>query len=193
MNQMRDARRLAWSVLAAWPCWSTALAAPVPDTSEVFKATAVVKTAGGASVTMPVSITVDRKTPPAEADALAAAFKSGGGDALHTALAGITPTGWVTLAGETTPTRVTFERAANDGRLLTILTDQPLLFFGAGLPDAPPKDGYDFAVIDLILPASGAGAGTIAPAAQITHRDGAFVVKDYGQDVIWLTDVIRRP
>ena len=66
-----------------------------------------------------------------------------------------------------TPTRFTIERATGDGRLLTILADRPLLFVGAGVPGAKPKEGYDFAVIDIEVDAKGNGSGTIAPAAKI--------------------------
>jgi hypothetical protein len=63
--------------------------------------------------------------------------------------------------------------------LITIVTDTPLLFLGAGVPGAKPKDGYDFAVVDLEVDASGAGSGTLAPAANVTLKGSAFVVEDY--------------
>ena len=107
--------------------------------AEVFPATAAVKSAGG-SASAAVTITIDRKMSPSEADTLRAAFKGGGAAALRKALAGVPPTGSVRIgAGSATPTRVTIERPTGGGRLLTILTDQPLLFVGAGLPGAKPK------------------------------------------------------
>ena len=119
-----------------------------------------------------------------------AAFKTGGAAALRKALAGTAATGTVQLgAGSATPTRFTLERRTGDGRLLTILTDQPLLFLGAGMPGAKPKEGYDFAVIDIEVDAKGGGSGTLAPAAKIRMNQGAFVVEDYGAEIVRLTAV----
>jgi hypothetical protein len=92
-------------------------------------------------------------------------------------------------AGAATPTRLTLERATGKGRLLTIVTDKPILFLGAGLPDAKPREGYDFAVIDIEVDAKGAGSGMLAPAAKVTLNEGAFVVQDYGAEAVQLTGV----
>jgi hypothetical protein len=70
-----------------------------------------------------------------------------------------------------------------------MLTDQPLLFVGAGVPGAKPKAGYDFAVIDIEVDGKGSGSGTIAPAAKIKMNQGAFVVEDYGAELVRLTAV----
>ena len=61
------------------------------------------------------------------------------------------------------------------------------MFLGASLPGAKAKEGYDFAVIDIRLDAKGNGTGTLAPAAKITLKDGAFVVEDYGVEGVQLT------
>ena len=37
------------------------------------------------------------------------------------------------------------------------------------------------------LDAKGSGTGTLAPAAKITLKDGAFVVEDYGVEGVQLT------
>ncbi len=159
--------------------------------AEVYTATAAVKTAGGASASAPVTISIDRKMSPREAETLTAAFKSGGAAALRKALVGVAPTGSVKLGGASaTPTRLTIERASGKGRLLTMVTDQPVLFVGGGMPDAKPKEGYDFAVIDIEVDGSGNGAGTLAPAAKIKLNQDAFVVEDYGGvEVVRLTAV----
>jgi hypothetical protein len=160
--------------------------------AESFTATATVKTAGGAKATAPVTITIDRTMPEAEADKLVAAFKSGGAAGLRKALAGVPPTGFVQLSeGAPTPARITIERPTDKGRLIIIVTDTPLLFLGAGVPGAKPKDGYDFAVIDLEVDASGAGSGTLAPAAKITLNGSGFVVEDYASDLVRLAGVKR--
>ena len=159
--------------------------------AEVFTATAAVKAASGASASAPVTMTIDRKMSQREAETLTAAFKSGGAAALRKALVGVPPTGSVRVGtGAATPTRVTIERPTGDGRLLTILTDKPLAFVGAGAPGAKAKEGYDFAVIDIQVDAKGNGSGTLAPAAKIKMNQDAFVVEDYGgTEIVRLTAV----
>jgi hypothetical protein len=175
---------LASTVLVA--ATTPALAQP----SETFTATASVKTAGGASAEAPVTITLDRKTPQSEADSLMAAFKTGGAAGLRKALAGVKPTGSVQLgAGKPTPARITIERATEKGRLLTIVTDQPIALLGAGLPGAKAKEGYDFAVVDIEVDAKGVGSGTMSPAAKVALKQGAFVVDDYASELVRLTGV----
>ena len=158
---------------------------------EVFTATAAVKTDGGGSTSAPMTITIDRKMSDTEASALVAAFKTGGPTGLRKKLAGVPPTGTVRIgAGSATPTRFTIERATGgDGRLLTILTDQPLAFVGAGMPGAKPREGYDFAVIDIEVDGKGNGSGSVAPAAKIKMNQDAFVVEDYGAEAVRLTAV----
>ena len=158
--------------------------------AEVLTATAAVKSAAGAGASAPVTITIDRKMSQSEADGLVAAFKTGGAAGLRKALAGVKPTGTVKIgAQKAAPTRFTIERVTGDGRLLTILSDQPLLFLGASVPGAKPKEGYDFAVIDVVLDAKGNGTGTLAPAAKISLKQDAFVVEDYGVEGVQLTAV----
>jgi hypothetical protein len=168
-------------------------ALPTHAQSETYTATAAIKTAGGAAATAPVTIVVDRKMPQAEADKFLAAFKSGGSAALRKALAGVPPTGSVRVAGGSpTPTRLTIERPTDKGRLLTIVADTPILQLGAGVPGAKPKEGYDFAIIDLQVDAAGAGSGTFAPAAKVTVKQGVFVVDDYSGELVKLTGVSRK-
>jgi hypothetical protein len=174
---------------------AVAAAAVVPAHAqpETYTATASVKTAGGAAATAPVTIVVDRKMPQAEADKFLAAFKSGGTAALRKAMAGVAPTGSVRVGGGSpTPTRLTIERPTDKGRLLTIVADQPVLQLGAGVPGAKPKEGYDFAIIDLEVDAAGTGTGSFAPAAKVTVKQGVFVVEDYSGEILKLTGVSRK-
>ena len=161
--------------------------------AEVFTATAAVKTASGGSATAPVTITVARTMVKKEAEGLVAAFKAGGAAALRKALTGVPPTGSVQIGtGPATPTRITIERPTGDGRLLTIVTDRPVAFLGAGMPGAKPKEGFDFAVIDIVLDAKGGGSGTIAPAAKLKVNGDALVVEDYATESVQLTAVKKK-
>ena len=156
----------------------------------MFTATAAVKSAGGASASAPVTITIDRKMSQSEADALVAAFKSRRRGRAAEGARGGPPHRHGSDWRRQRHADALHDRApTGDGRLLTILTDQPLLFVGAGVPGAKPKEGYDFAVIDIEVDAKGNGSGTIAPAAKIKMNQGAFVVEDYGAEVVRLTAV----
>ena len=158
--------------------------------AETFTGTATLKTAGGATATAPVTIVVDRKVTTAEADAVTAAFTKGGTAALRKALQALPPAGSIQLgAGKSTRMRLALERTTDKGRLLTIVSDEPILFLGAGVPGARPKEGFDFAIADIEIDAKGNGSGTLYPAAKIEVKQGAFVVADYGSDLIRLSDV----
>ena len=161
--------------------------------AETFTATATVKAAGGATATAPITIVVERKMSQAEADKFTAAFKTGGAAALRKALVGVPPTGSIKIgAGAAVPTRLTLERPTSDGRLLTIVTDTPLAFVGAGVPGAKSPEGHDFGVIDLEIRDKAASTGVIAPAAKVTvNAQGAFVVTDYSGEYIRLTAVTK--
>ena len=177
-------------VLAAMACVGTMAAAGSP--AETFTATASVKTAGAGAATAPVTVTVDRTMTQAEADKLLAAFKSGGAAGLRTALKGVKPTGSIQLgAGKATPTRLAIERQTDKGRLITMVSDTPILHLGAGLPDAKSKEGYDFAVIDLEV-GPGGGSGTLTPAAKVTVKGGAFVVEGYSTEPLHLASVTAK-
>ena len=188
----KTAMKRAMTCAAAVVAWMVAVV-PAHAQTETFTATAAVKTAGGAAAARPVTIVVDRKMPQSEADRFLAAFKAGGTEGLRKALVGVPPTGSVRIAnGAPTPTRLTLERPTASGRLITIVTDAPMIFLGSSLPGAKPREGYDFAIIDLELDASGAGSGTFTPAAKVTVRQGVFVVEDYSGEVAKLTGVSRK-
>ena len=158
--------------------------------AEAFTATATVKTAAGATASAPLVLSITRKMPQGEADAMVNAFKAGGAAALKKALVGVAPTGTVQIGtGAVVPTRLTVERITGAGRLLTVVTDQPLLFLGASLPGAKATQGYDFAVIDIEVDAQGSGSGTLAPAAKLRVNQGALVVDDYGIESVRLVAV----
>jgi hypothetical protein len=157
--------------------------------AETFTATATVKTAGAATATAPVTVTVDRIMTQAEADKLLEAFKAGGAAGLHKALKGVKPTGSIALGGgAAVPTRLAVERQTDKGRMITMVTDAPILHMGKGLPDAKPTEGYDFAVLDLEI-AAGGGSGTLTRAAKVTVKGGAFVVEGYSTEPLRLTSV----
>jgi hypothetical protein len=169
---------------------SVAAATSIQTGAETFSATAAIKTAAGAQASAPVTITITRKMSQAEADKLTSAFAAGGVTALRKALTGVAPTGTIQIgSGKATPTSMTLERPSDRGRLLTIVTTTPLLFIGAGLPDAKPQQGFDFGIVDLVVDAAGAGSGTMSPAAKVTVKQGVFVVDEYSGELVRLTNL----
>ena len=158
--------------------------------AETFTATATIKSGGGATASAPVTIVVDRKLSSAEADRVTAAFTQGGASELRKTLEALPPAGSIRFGGgKPAVTRLVLERPTDKGRLLTILSDEPMLFLGAGLPGSRPKEGFDFAIADIEVNEKGDGSGTLCPAAKITVRQGAFVVTDYGSEVVTLINV----
>jgi hypothetical protein len=181
-------------VALSGPIVARAMAQGAPGTPrpEIFTATASIKTAGGVAATAPVTITVDWKMPQSQADGLIDAFKMGGADALRKALDGVAPTGSVRIGGgDLIAARMTIERVTGKGRLVTVVTLEPIVFIGAGVPNAKATDAYQFGVVDLEVDASGKGTGTLSPAAKITVHEGAFVVEDYASDLVELKEVSK--
>ena len=103
------------------------------------------------------------------------------------------PTGSVSVGGGSPTADAADHRTPTDkGRLLTIVADKPILQLGAGVAGAKPKEGYDFAIIDLQVDAKGAGEGTFAPAAKVTVKEGVFVVDDDSGEIVKLAGVSRK-
>ena len=184
---------------ATWVCGVLWVALAVPGGSasgqaggaETFTGNASVKSAAGAEAATTITVVVERVMPQNEADALVASFKTGGVAALKKALVGTAPTGTIRLGqGQQVTTRLTIARQTPEGRLLTIVSDTPILFLGGNKAGAKPRAGHDFAVLDLSVDAKGNGSGTLAPAAKVTVNQGAFVVQDYGA-VVRVTGVTR--
>jgi hypothetical protein len=168
------------------------IAAAPQARTETWTATASVKTAAGATATVPVQIVVNRALTAQETEAVMGALKSGGEPALRKALAKLPASGSVRIGqNAAVSSRLVLERPTDKGRLITIVTETPLLFLGASLPGAKPKEGYDFAVLDMEVDANGAGTGTLAPAAKIRLSGQSVTVADYGAEAVRLVDVKR--
>lgn len=185
-----DSRALALAVALTMAGGASTVA--LRSGPETFRAVATIETAGGARATAPVTIVVERITPTSEAEILGRAFTSGGETALREALSSLSPAGSVTIGNASKAVvRIALERPTSKGRLLTLVTDQPIAFLGAGLPGAKARDGYGFGVLDIEIDADGNGSGTLSPAAKVKVVQGAFVVDDYAAQPMHLTGVQR--
>jgi hypothetical protein len=164
--------------------------APAPKT---YTATATVKTAGGASMTAPVTITVSRWTTDAERTAAMAALKKGDA-ALKGALDAMPATGTIQVGGRSTPLHYARTLSTGSGTLVTVVATQPIAFLGAGMPEQKPKTGYQYAFATFEVDSSGKGvAGDLAPAAKLKLGPGdAVVVDDYGVEAVRLTAISSK-
>ena len=177
------------ALLASLMLWSAATLAQA--TPETFAATATVKR-GGASTTAPLSVTITRYSSDDERDAVMAAVRAGGSTAVHRALASAKDAGFIQLGERRTTIKFVRQRPTPSGRLLTIVTADPILFVGAALPDAPKRDGFDVAVAMLDLD-GGKLSGELVPAAKVgVDPNGALLIEDYGATVVWVSPAAPR-
>ena len=184
------ATRIAILIVIALACGATAARAQ----TDTFTATATVKGAGGASVAAPVTIVVQKYATDAQRDALLAAVKEGGSTSARTLLAKNGSAGSIAVGSRQVAINNVYARTTGDGRLITVVTDEPIVFLGAGVPGAQARTGYEIGIALLDLTAAGSGNGELIPAANATVDErGSIVTKDYaGGDVVRLTGITRK-
>jgi hypothetical protein len=158
--------------------------------AETITATAQMKTAAGATATAPLTLTLDRLSTDREREQVVAALKGGGTARIHALIDKWAAIGSVRVGSTLTPVRYAFAQPIAGGRLITVVTSAPIAFVGGGLPNAPPRAGFDLGMVLLDVPASGTGHGELAPATKIgLNKDGAVVTDDYGTATIVLSNV----
>jgi hypothetical protein len=157
--------------------------------AESYTATATVRH-GGASLSAPVRLTITRVAGEPERAALLQAIRTGPA-AVRAALAALPDAGFIELGARRTPVKFAGTRpTAGPGRLVTLVTAEPVLFLGAGLPGARPRSESAVAVALIELRDDGGGLGELAPAATLGVDDqGALRIDDYGATVMWLTGI----
>lgn len=159
--------------------------------AETYTATASV-TRGETTASAPITVTIHHYSSAADQAALVAAMRQASPSAARATLSSLGDVGVIEMGGRRTPVKFASARPTGSGRLLTVVTAEPLLHLGAGLPEAPPRDGYDVAVAVLDVREDGAGIGELAPAARVGFdAQGALLIHDYGATVVWLQGLIR--
>jgi hypothetical protein len=162
---------------------------------EVYNATASLKTEAGATMTAPVVLTIDRWTTDEDRDNVVLALKGGGTPAVQNLLASMPDTGSLRLGKIKTPVRFARSLPVAGGKVVTLVTAQPVFFVGAGLPGSKPVDkaGYNVAVVIFQVDADGKGdTGDLAPAAKVKLDDkSGFVVEDYGAEAVRLNGIAK--
>ena len=174
----------------------TAAAAFVPQgrqgTAETYTADASVKRANGSQASAKLTATIRTWATDAERDALVAAVKKGG-TAARDLLAKRANAGSIQVGAAPTPVKYAYARSVGSGRLITLVTAQPIHYVGGDAPNAKPKAGYDLGLVLLQVEGATPGTGEVAPAAKVKVDDkGAIVTEDYGADAVRLTNVVKK-
>lgn len=179
-------------VLASAMVLATTLSAQ--SRPETYTATASVKTAGGASLTAPVTIDVNGWTSESDRKRLAGVLKSGGDEALQQQLGAMKTVGRITLGKTQFDAKYAYAMTSSGGRIITVVTTTPMFFIGAGAPNAKPTNGrHDFGVVTIEVNDAGTGKGTLTPAASLKMSDSdAIVVEDYSVELVTLPDVRKK-
>src|SRR5262245_5911631 len=160
---------------------------------ESFTAVAMAKGAKISAGLANMTPTVNRLASDAERDALVAAVKQGGTAAARTLLKGKPDVGTLQLGSRPATIKYAYARSTGAGRLLTIVTADPIRLLGAGLPDAKPTAGYDLGLVLLDLSAPGPGKGELVPAAKVkVDAQGAIVTEDYSGETVQLSQVQKK-
>ena len=192
---MRTATILTSLLLLGVPAWVGAQAARATSTApEVFAATAQAKNAAGAiSGTLEVQVT--RYSPDFDRTTVETALRQGGYPKFLTALRNAPSVGQVVVAGGP-PYLIRYarEKVEAGNRTITLVTEKPVFFVGAGRAEVKPRAGYEVAVIQILLDGKGQGSGTMAGAARVRpDGDGGVLLDDYADAPITLTNVTRKP
>ena len=160
---------------------------------ETYVARATLKTAGGASATAPVAVTITDWTSEAEHSRLRDVLKSGGHRALVKRLAGSKTLGTITVGGDRFDAKYAYAQVSSAGRIITLVTAGPMFFVGAGRPGAKPTVHHDLGVATIEVNDKGSGSGTLTPAAIVkVSESGALIVEDYSVELVTLLDVRKK-
>ncbi len=155
-----------------------------------FTATATVS-APGKKASVPVTIHIDRFITDADRDTVVAAVKANDQPGTTKALAALPDLGYITLGEKRTPIKYAYARSTGSGRLITVVTAQPIFFIGGSDKNAKPKQGYDLALALLVLDGNDTGDGELAPAVKVKVDNGAIVTDDYGSEKVRLVKVAK--
>ena len=159
--------------------------------AETFTATASVKSPT-ATAAAKLTIRIDRFVSEAEREPILAAIKKNDPAATQRALSAAPDIGYIEVGKRRTPIKYAYARSTGDGRLITVVTAQPVLFVGGSVPGAKPAAGFELALALLILDGKDTGEGEIAPAARVKMNDtGAVVTDDYAREMVRLTSITR--
>jgi len=136
---------------------------------------------------------VQKYTPDKEREAVLKALQTGGEAAFVEAVRKAPVAGQIDIGKQTFTIRWAREVKDEKGRTITLVTERPVYFVGAGVPGAKARTGYDVAVVQLKMDSAGVGEGVMAAAAKVKPGEPTGVqVDDYGSEPIKLLSVTRK-
>ena len=147
-------------------------------------ADAQVKTAT-ATVTLSVTIRVDRLMEENRRTRVTDALKYNGYAGFLNALRPLPPVGTIELGTRKVEVRYAYEQEDGAGRRLVLVADRPLFFLAAD--PAKTRAGYELTVVQLRFDGRGGAEGTMAGAARVKPApDGGVVLDDYAEAPVQL-------
>jgi len=192
---MRSLRALA--VLAAALMVASASPGAAPQSKkknaapETFNGKARV-TSGGSIADAYFSVQIDQYTPDKDLKAMEQALQSGGSDGFVQALKKAPVAGHLKIGDKTFTIRWARQKPTDKGRTISIVTDAPVYYVGAGVPEAKPKAGYDVAVGQMIIDTAGLGDGIIALAAKVKPGgQNGVEIQDYATEPVKLVSIMK--
>jgi len=158
---------------------------------ETFNGKARVAT-GTAVADATFTVQIDQYTPEADLKAMQQALQSGGSAGFVTALKKAPVAGHLKTGDKTFTIRWARQVETPKGRIISIVTDAPVYFVGAGLPGAQPRAGFDVALAQMINDTAGLGDGTIALAAHVKpDGKGGVAIQDYAAEPVKLVSIMK--
>jgi hypothetical protein len=176
--------RIPWAALLA----ITLTAWPALAQSETFVAVAEIKSPGGESASVPVTIVVSSYATSNERRDLIAAMREGGPTAAHALLQKRDAVGMLQILGQQTPIRYAYAVDTGGSRLITLATAEPIR-----IANMKQERGYDVGFLLLELGSSGSGTGQLVPAAKVhVDAEDAIVTEHASPDIVQLSKVTRK-
>jgi hypothetical protein len=161
---------------------------------ETITAVAEMTSAGAATQSAPFTLVIDRFATASEQEALVGAVKKDGTEAARQFLMKRDDAGTLQLGDRKAAIKYAFERAAGDGRLITVITSEPIAW-AAPLPaDGKPSASYPLGFVLIELAASGEGHGELVPAARVRVDEHGAIVTEASRptDVVRLARVVKK-
>jgi hypothetical protein len=162
-----------------------------PETFDIV-ATATAGANAKGTLTVPLTVQIDDYTPEHDRTAMTDALKYNGYPGFLNALRSAPKAGTLDVAGDKFAIRWARTVDTDTGRIVTIVTDQPVAFVGQGRRGSKATAGYEVAVMQLTLDKTGHGTGTMAAAARVKPGGETGVrIDNYADKPLTLTATVH--
>lgn len=159
---------------------------------ETFNARATIGSTSGQGDAY-VTIKVDKYTAEKDIQSMEKALKDGGSAGFTAALKKAPAVGQLKVGEKTFTIRWARQKETSTGRTISFVVDSPVYFIGGGLPGAKAREGFDVAVVQLVMDSSGLGQGKMAAAAKVKPGgDTGVEIEAYDAEPVTLRSVMRQ-